>query len=184
MFAIDYDGTVADTNWVKAKWIQENLGEDVAPYNCDRTNCVRLIGPNPYKKMSEEIYVRDVSLRTNPVSGAPQALRTLAERGPVYILTARKSSLPFAEEWLEKNNLAQYIRKCISVENPPKIRVAEALGCRVLIDDDERHLAAIPETGLLRIHLRIGLERKEEPEGPIRVCTTWPEAVAQATQQT
>jgi len=180
MFALDYDGTIADTNSIKVEWIRKNLRRDVPKYNCDRTSCVPLIGLEEYDRMSKEVYARDPTLAAKPVPGAPQALETLAAHGSVYILTARRSTLSFAQEWLEKNSLASHIREIISVTDRPKIIVAGNLGCKVLIDDDKRHLLAVPNAHLLLIHLRIGFDQMIETEENIRMCTTWHDAVWQA----
>ena len=99
MFALDYDGTIADTNAVKSQWIRDHLGKKIEPYNCDRTWCVPLIGEDNYNRMSNVVYDRRHSLSAFPVPGAPNALKIISGHGPVYVITARDSTnAPFAEE--------------------------------------------------------------------------------------
>ena len=78
--AIDYDGTIADTNRQKVKWIRARLGIDVEPWQCNRTDCVPLIGIEAYEEMGREIYERESSLAAPEVPGALGALRGLARR--------------------------------------------------------------------------------------------------------
>ena len=44
MFAIDFDGTVADMGAAKAAWIAREAGERLHPWECDRTSCIARIG--------------------------------------------------------------------------------------------------------------------------------------------
>ncbi len=55
---LDYDGIIADTNRVKARWIREHLGVEVEPWRCDRTRCVPIIGASAYESMGEVVYER------------------------------------------------------------------------------------------------------------------------------
>ena len=41
--AIDFDGTIADTNRVKGRLNLGKLGIVVEPWRCDRTHCVPII---------------------------------------------------------------------------------------------------------------------------------------------
>lgn len=56
--AVDYDGTIADTNREKAKWIEANLGIAVSPWHCDRTDCVPIIGEEAYRRLGDWVYER------------------------------------------------------------------------------------------------------------------------------
>ena len=44
IIAVDYDGTIANTNTEAVKWIKTHGGHDVEPWQCNRTDCVPLIG--------------------------------------------------------------------------------------------------------------------------------------------
>ena len=100
--AIDYDGTIADTNRQKVKWIRARLGIDVAPWECNRTDCVPLIGIEAYEEMGREIYERESSLAAPEVPGALGALRGLARRAEVHIVTARPPRIMDSREWLRE----------------------------------------------------------------------------------
>lgn len=177
MFALDYDGVISDTNSIKASWIKERLGIDIPIYECDRTTCVPLIGEEQYNKMSEDVYGRELSLQAKPVLGVYEALETLTRHGPLYVITARKEdNLAFAHEWLKKNDLEHFIDQIISLDNNSKITIAENLSCKVLIDDDKRHLLSNPNTKILLILIKIGLknfEKRIKYNGRILLCTTW-----------
>ena len=84
--AIDYDGTIADTNRVKADWILQNLGQVVAPWNCDRTNCVPIIGESAYQIMGDVVYERESTL-------ADRAKFRVLSRRSVYWRRRPRSSL-------------------------------------------------------------------------------------------
>jgi hypothetical protein len=44
IIAVDYDGTIANTNAEAMKWIKTHVGRYVEPWQCNRTDCVPLIG--------------------------------------------------------------------------------------------------------------------------------------------
>lgn len=50
IIAVDYDGTIANTNAEAVKWIKTHVGRDVEPWQCNRTDCVPLIGKSPYEE--------------------------------------------------------------------------------------------------------------------------------------
>jgi putative restriction endonuclease len=71
---IDFDGTIADTNQVKAQWIKKKLGIDLPPPKCDRSQCVPIIGLDNYEKMAAFVYDEAGTHAAPPVSGALKAL--------------------------------------------------------------------------------------------------------------
>ncbi|MBN1290878.1 MAG: hypothetical protein JXB48_03485 [Candidatus Latescibacteria bacterium] len=183
MFALDYDGTIADTNTIKSKWIRDEFGIEIAPYNCDRTWCVPIIGEDNYNRMSPFVYDREHSLQAKPIPGAPEALRTLSEHSPVYVVTARTgSNAPFAEEWLTEHGLMQYIERIIPGTGEPKITVAKSLGCSILIDDDIRHLTDMPGNGMKLLLIKPGFEGDVSLPLGVTLCTTWERLVEEAVK--
>jgi len=158
--AIDYDGTVADTNRQKVKWIRARLGIDVAPWECNRTDCVPLIGIEAYEEMGREIYERESSLAAPEVPGALRAIRGLARRAELHIVTARPPRvMDFSREWLEEKDVVDCLAGIVSSEGSTKSEICAALGARALIDDDIRHLRDIEVEGLVRIYLQEGREK-------------------------
>ena len=183
MFALDYDGTIADTNALKTQWIQKHLGLDVAPYNCDRTWCVPLIGEDSYNAMALDVYSKENGLKAGVVPGANEALKTFAGHGRVYVVTARDSTnAPFAEEWLRTNGLMRYIEKIVPRTGKAKADVARSLGCRVLVDDDIRHLMDMPRDSILPLLLKPGFDGEFERSGGIVLCRSWGEVVSEGLQ--
>src|SRR6185503_11927716 len=59
ILAVDYDGTIANTHAEAVKWIKTQLGRDVEPWQCNRTDCVPLIGKSPYEEMNDYVYERE-----------------------------------------------------------------------------------------------------------------------------
>lgn len=180
MFALDYDGVVADANALKSQWIRDHLDLDVPRHDCDLTSCVPIIGRETYETMAVDIFGGEGTAAAPPVPGIEAALQALAALGPVYIITARdERKAGFSQQWLDTHGLARYIRDLIAQDDRPdrpKVQVAKELGCRALIEDDSRHLipGLLPQLVLLR-------EGMGEPlyvsEGCI-VCSTWPDAVS------
>ena len=77
IIAVDYDGTIANTHAEAVKWIKTHVGRDVEPWQCNRTDCVPLIGKSPYEEMNDYVYERESTLAAAEVPGAANALRAL-----------------------------------------------------------------------------------------------------------
>ena len=58
IIGIDFDGTIADTNQVKAEWIKKKLRIDLPPSKCDRSQSVPIIGLENYKKWPSSFMTR------------------------------------------------------------------------------------------------------------------------------
>lgn len=177
--ALDYDGVIADTNAVKSRWIRRHLRRDVPPWETDRTNCVRLIGIEDYLKMAPHAYGWRASLSARPVAGARRALRTLAARCRVYLLTARRGSmLRGCREWLRRNGLDRHIEGYLTGGHADgrgegKAALCARLGLRALVDDDERHFTGVDDPAVLRILFKNGARgRVKVPRGS-RLFTRW-----------
>jgi len=181
MFAIDYDGTIAGTNFVKSRWIRENLGFNVPPHLCDHTDCAPLIGGEEvYARLAAYAYSAEGSRLAPPVPGALEALRSIALAGPIIIMSHRAAEqVPHAREWLAARGVLGFVKDIVSSAGQRKVDFARRLGCRVLIDDDGRHLAG-DAPDMVRIHLRYGAEGAAAQADGVWVCMTWDEAVARA----
>lgn len=174
IIAIDYDGTIADTNRQKVRWIRANLGIEVEPWQCNRTDCVPLIGSEAYERMGREIYQRKSSLGAPEVPGALQAVRTLARTAELHVVTARPPRImDYSREWLRGKDLMGCLAGIVSSDGSAKSELCAAIGARVLIDDDIRHLRDVELEGLVRIYLQEG--RRDIPEcGPgVVFCRSW-----------
>jgi len=183
IIAIDYDGTIGDTNQEKVKWIEVNLGKVVSPWECSRTECVPIIGLEAYERMSDYVYERENTLQANEVPGALDALRTLSRKTLLHIVTARpEARIAYAREWLESKDALSYIEEIHTSKGSSKAAVCSAIGASIVIDDDARHLdvrhlRGVDVKGLFRVLLQNG--REDEPDcGPgVRFCSTWQEVV-------
>lgn len=177
-FGIDYDGTIADTNRVKAAWIRERLGREVDPQACDRTSCVPIIGAASYEAMAAVVYERESSLKAPPVAGALDALRALREHGQVYVLSARlPHRLVFAREWLELHGAGEFADALLSSADSDKLSVCKQHGIDVLVDDDERHLVPVVKQGLQAVLLKVDFNGDMMPPAGVQFCRSWAEVL-------
>jgi hypothetical protein len=184
MFAIDYDGTIADTNTVKSRWIRQNLGRDLPPYFCDHSTCRPLVGEEVHQRMSAEVYTAQVTAEAPPVPGAIAAVRALASLAPVRVVTVRHGEeLEWAWDWLRRQGVAGCIDQMVCAKGKNKVAVAREIGCRIMIDDDLRHLPTDVAQGMLLIHLRSGIPEHHRTisEGVV-LCAKWEDAVALAIE--
>ena len=123
------------------KWIKTHVGRDVEPWQCNRTDCVSLIGKSPYEEINDYVYERESNLAAAEVPGAANALRALTVIGDVFVVTNRRlHRIAYAREWLERMGLALSIREVITSHDSSKEQVCHQIGAHVLIDDDVRHL--------------------------------------------
>lgn len=183
MFAIDFDGVIADTSRLKSEWLRKNLGRDIPPWQCDHTTLAGLIGEETYQRMSPDVYGGQATHGVGLVDGAADALRTLARAGRIIVLTARtEEQAAFTRRYLADHDLADAVAEVVSSAESTKIAQVRTLGCRVLIDDDGRHLLGEGAEALTRLHLRPGAENPPASGPGIVVCTTWPEAVTAALE--
>jgi len=176
-FALDYDGTIADTNALKARWVRERLGLKVAAACCDRTSLVPVIGERAYRRLAEAVYEAELSAVAEPLAGAEQGLRRLAAAGEVYVVSARlPHRLAYARAWLAARGLAGCVREVLTSHGGTKAALCARLGAQCLIDDDPRHLRALAGTGCA------GLLLKDAPPPPlpagVQACRSWAECLA------
>ncbi len=182
-FGIDYDGVVADTSVIKARWIREHLGQVVAPWQTDRETCEEIIG-NRYNDLSEAVYSRPLTLAAPEVPGAIYALYKLDQIGDVYLVTARPPKrLNSARDWLEKFKLIEYFTDLVSTRDDKGNEVSKGELCQkleldVLIDDELRYLVeAANYHKLRRILLKNGCtDRIRVPRG-IEFTRSWREVL-------
>ena len=176
--ALDYDGTIADTNREEAAWIEANLGQAVAPWDCNRTSCIPLIGAEAYRALGNAVYERDSTLEAREVPGAVAAIRALAQLGWVYVVTVRSPRrIEFAREWLSRNDALPYIEDVVTSQGSSKGKVCSQLGAEVLVDDDVRHLDGDDLPALRRILLHHGRNDGMDSGPGIDVCGSWEEVL-------
>lgn len=175
---IDYDGTIADTNAQKVRWIREHCGIDIESYQCDRSSCVPIIGPSRYEDMAAAIYDRTWTLRSQPVAGALAALNELTTNYDIFIITARlPHRVAFAREWLEVNECSDLVKDVLTSAGEDKESVCLRLGITVLIDDDPRHLLPITSSSLRPLLLKVGLNSGQQAEKTLPAYRSWQEVL-------
>lgn len=174
IIGIDFDGTIADTNTEKSAWIQRELSMQVPVYLCDRTSCVPLIGELEYKRMCNEVYDRDTTLRLPAVAGVLEAISEVKKNNQLIVVTARvEDMLDSARTWLFRHPETSNIEiSGVPVDKTQKAEICHKEGIQVLVDDDERHLYDASALGILAI-----LFKQSGPEtfrtDRIQVCSSW-----------
>jgi len=182
--AIDFDGTIADTNVIKAEWIKNHLGFQVPPRKCDRTNCVPIIGSSNYETMATFVCGKEGTNSAEPFPGAIQGIKTLALGFVLYVFTNRKAAqLAFAQKWLTTHSIREFFEAVISSADSEKSNLCRKYDGSILIDDDLRNLSCC-KNGKIRIVLfKPGPEDAKFPAAVLRV-KTWPEFLKYVSGQT
>lgn len=173
---IDFDGTIADTNTAKSRWITRELGMEVAPYLCDHTCCARIIGDAAYRQMGAQVYSAEVTLALPSVPGALKAILGLRERHVLIVVTARIGAmLGSAMTWLAKHPETSGLRLIgVSTSDTPKAKACLEEGVTVLVDDDERHLYPAVALGMQTILFKQSAPDSLGGKG-LQVCRSWGE---------
>jgi len=179
ILAIDYDGTIADSNAEKMKWIRDHLNRDIPVWLCNKTDCVPLIGEAVYTEMGDCVYERESTLRAPAVPGAITALKALAQTHELHVVTARRPRrLAFATEWLTRHDIIGLFRGIHSSHERAKSTICRRIGARLLVDDDTRHLGNTDYPGLDRILLQCGRDVPPEIPTGILFFRDWSAVVA------
>ncbi|MFQ5755257.1 MAG: hypothetical protein ACE5H7_04080 [Acidiferrobacterales bacterium] len=178
-FGIDYDGTLADTSLMKARWIREHLGRDMPAWQCDRTSCVPIIGAEHYKAMANVVYEQEWSMQAPAVAGALDAVKALSTRGKVYVVSARlPHRMAFARKWLEQRGVVRLVSGFLSSAGSDKEALCMQYGLQVLIDDDARHLEGLPPERIMPILLKPGLQGELYVPAGVALCRSWGEVLS------
>lgn len=144
--AFDFDGVIANTTKMKIKWFKKR---NIKIKTSDKTSIYNILGTNMdknrideiYKKMSKDIFTKEVLDKTKPVRGAVRILKKLSKQYEIYIITARPEKMfPDIESWLKKYNIEKDITKVISSTGKEKQDICNENNIFLLCDDDIRHL--------------------------------------------
>lgn len=177
--AIDFDGTICDTNSEKASWIKQELGFEVKPYLCDRTCCTELIGDKEYSRMSAYVYSTETTWKTQPIYGALKVISKLRARHQILIVTARTGQkLEAAIHWLERYRETRDLT-CYGVDTDQvsKGELCQHEGAQALLDDDERHVYRAIALGVKGVLFKNSAPTSFQRPG-LTVCKSWKEVVA------
>jgi len=174
LIALDYDGTIANTNFSKRMWIREHLDMDVPEWKCDRTNCVGIIGVDNYERMGEYVYGPEASRGAKPVAGSLRTIKQLSRLFDLAIVTARSEErIAYAREWLKTCSLSSHISDIIPRKGREKLDIARELGAGALLDDDVRHLKPSEDIPIVRYCLAPGKTMALTYEQGIIYVRTW-----------
>jgi len=176
--AVDYDGTIANTNLVKSEWLKRNMNIDIPPWRCDRTICETIIGREKYNEMAKYVYGRELSLGASEVFGASEGLKQLKKIGDVFVLTARDAEmLQWAEIWLAKHEVRDDVEQVIASLGQPKLKLCQENGINILIDDDQRHIFEAEPHDIKRILLKNGIDETLAVPEYVSLCRSWSEVI-------
>lgn len=156
-YGIDYDGTIADRDIMKVRWIKKNLDKDIPQYKTNRLDCISLIGFENYQKMCDKLDGKKLTSQFPEVPGAIQAIKQISKIGEIYLVTSRSlCSIEFSKRWLYKKSVLDcfsgfYTTKGIESVEKSKEQICVDFGLDVLIDNDERHLVGMELPNLRRI---------------------------------
>ncbi len=179
--AIDLGGTIEDTWQSKRRWFAAK-GFDLGPWPRSRKEVIQVIGGRAalYEQMVSDVYNDTNILSREPVQGAASALKALAKRFSIIIVSSRNDRWRATTlEWLKRYHLLIFVSELALIgEDTNKLAWCLHAGALFLIDDDPRHLApsdTIP--ALTRVHFsgrpRDALRLRER----IVVAGTWQDIV-------
>ncbi|MBN2089592.1 hypothetical protein JW964_08260 [candidate division KSB1 bacterium] len=177
--ALDFDGTIANTNIVKSALIHEKFGVTIPPWQCDHTLCVPQIGEEAYREISSVVFEEESTLATPPLEGAVGIIQKLAEEFELYLVTARpERRLAYARQWLKNHHLEQCFQKLISSRLPDggfilKLQICQENQLDLLIDDDSRHLTVLGYENILRLLMKDGYESGLDLPKEVIIIKNW-----------
>jgi hypothetical protein len=180
-FALDFDGTIANTNEMKSKLIGERLGIEIPGWKCDRTLCVPIVGLDVYNEIADEVYDRPSTLRTPPVDDAPDFIKKLAGIAELYLLTARPGHrMAFAMEWLEKYEIKDCFKDFFTSHIDEKQWRLKLDICReqhfdLLMDDDQRHFEVDGNDEIIKVLIKNGCHSEIELPEATKLVRDWNE---------
>ena len=178
-FGVNYDGILADTNLMKARWIREQLGRDLPAWQCDRSSCVPIIGAEHYEALANVVYKKERSMQMPPVAGALDAVNALSMCGKVYVVSARLAHrMAFARKWLEQRGVARLVNGILSFAGSDKKALCTQYGLQVLSDDDARHLEGLRPERIRPFLLKPGLQDELDVPAGVALCRTWDEVLS------
>jgi uncharacterized HAD superfamily protein len=177
---LDFDGTIADTNSVKSKWILDNLGRHIPAYSCDRSSLVPMIGEADYTTMCRRVYSAEMTSRLRSVSGLSAALKEMSAYSEFFLITARGGSFRFARDWLSSRGFLGRIRLPeLAAGGKSKIEACRALAIDLLVDDDTRHMPIEPNGPIHGILFKPGAPKTYTSEN-LTICRSWREVMKHA----
>ena len=178
--ALDFDGTIADTNRPKSEWIKKLYDVDLEPWQCDHTTCLPALGLDRCREIGKIVYEEESTLKTPPLPDVLELLPKLAEKAELYMITARDvRRMEFTKTWLKQHNLFGYFHGFWTNAIPQsperyKLDVCQENNLELLMDDDVRHLPAGWDE-ITKVLIKPGLEKKIDVAADVTLVTGWTE---------
>lgn len=172
--AIDFDGVIASTGDQKFDWLRKHKGLDYSSHSSDKTSLLKLISANDYSDLQNSTGYED-TLLAQAIPGAISHLKALSSSHKIIVLTSRTpEKLDWAEQWLSTNFKNNEISEVIGCFGKEKARIASIYGCKVLIDNDIRHLLQ-PYPNIRFLYFCPRLKNEETIPVGIEIVQSWNE---------
>ena len=181
VIAVDVGGTVEDTWSAKRSWFATK-GFDIGRTPIGRREIVKRVGGKEdlYKDMVSDVYSDAKIASHNLTDGCSEALRLLAMRFRVILLTSRPADqYAITLEWLGSRGIGGLIEDLVCVgPSRTKVEWCRAMNASIIVDDDMRHLETIRlEEELRAIHFSRGAEPTAAMGSAVLSVCTWPDVV-------
>ena len=181
VIAVDVGGTVEDTWPAKRSWFATK-GFDIGQIPIGRREIVKRVGGNEdlYKDMVSDVY-SDAKIASHHLTdGCSEALRHLAMRFRVILLTSRPTDQYLITlEWLGSLGSGGLIDDLVCVgPSRRKLDWCRAINASIVVDDDMRHLEAVKlEEKIRAIHFGRGADPTAAMGSGVLSACTWPDVV-------
>ena len=179
--ALDFDGTIADTNRMKSKLIKKRYGISIPSWQCDRTLCVSHLGEDAYEEISNIVYERPSTLKTPPLPNSLTTIKKLSKIAELYMLTARPvKRLAYAREWLINHHIDGCFKGSISsfAEGKlwrPKLEICQENKFDLLMDDDQRHFEKDGFDDIIKVLIKNDCRIELEVPANTQLVCSWRE---------
>jgi len=148
---LDFDGVIADTSYLKQKYIKKKYGVELAIEECKREFANKKgISTIDYYGMLRKMYETKLTLKAVPVPDAVKNIKKLKNQNHIiYVITSRENKgAGFARKWLKKNKLDIPL---LNTNLRPKTEFCRDF--EVFVDDDynklEHLIGTVPNLFLL-----------------------------------
>ncbi len=165
--AIDFDGTIADSASLVARYVREVLALEgpsgAAGERRGEISFVQLT-EGQHEEVTRAVFGTAFALEMEPMPGALDVLRRLGDRHELYIVTARHDyEVVYASQWLEDRGVE--VRELVHTSRLPKLEACQRLAADVLFEDSPHYLAALAGLTSVRPVLLETSYNLEHPRG-------------------
>lgn len=173
----DFDGSICDTNRLKAQLAKEMYGVAVSQHRLHRRFIAedRLLTLAQYEEIKRLIYETEVGLRATGYRGGVEHIKLLVQLGCEVPVISNRTPVAsaLAEEWLHRQKLdLEFTGVGIEGSKVPAVE-----GCLMFVDNDADKLRELSRIVPRLFHLVVNRtwESDQDSGGAVRVYT-WSEA--------